>query len=274
MPADWTQGKDFNSAVCLSLVNGVECLNKFGRSSNVDAAKTDIWDGANATDDIKIYVAPTEARIHEIVSSDAGDDSAGAGARTLRLYGLKTWEDTEEAKEDIIMDGTTAVDTVNSYVFIYRMKVLTHGATSINIGQIKATAKTDSSISAIITALAGQTQMAIFAIPSTKTLMIDSMHASLNKSATGVCDMTLLVNDNPDDGVLNTFFKVKHTEGASASGSSSVDHEFTGGKRVDGPAIIKLQGLGSTVNLDVDANFDGKIFDKAEWGLENELAPA
>lgn len=233
-------------------------INKFGRSTNVDSGiDTDIWDGANATLDQDIWVAPTQARVHNIVSADAGDDGspAGVGARTIRVYGLTAW-DSPEVSEDITMNGVGAVATTNSYVIIHRMKVLTKGATSSNVGIIKATAVTDNTITAQINAGNGQTLMAIYGIPSGYTFYMTEVYASILKTgATGLADCTLFFNPEPDAELTN--FLVKHTFGAVSTGTSNVPKKFRPYKAFPGPGILKVQANGSAANLDVSAGFDG-----------------
>lgn len=233
-------------------------INKFGRSTNVDSGvATDIWDGANATLDQDIWVAPTQARVHNIVSSDVGDDGdpAGVGARTIRVYGLTAW-DSPEVSEDITMNGTTVVPTANSYVIVHRMEVLTKGATSSNVGIIKATAVTDNTITAQINAGNGQTLMAIYGIPSGYTLYMTGVYASILKTgATGLADCTLFFNPEPDAELTN--FLVKHTFGVISGGTSHVGIDYRPYKPFPGPGILKVQASGSAADLDVSAGFDG-----------------
>ncbi len=154
--------------IALGNVIGVTSIDKFGRTTNADTGIiTDIWDRANVTHNQPIWVAPTQARIHNIVSSNGGDDGnpAGAGARTIRVFGLTDW-DTKEVSEDIVLNGVGAIATQNSYVIIHRMFVLTKGATNVNIGFITATAAVDGTVTAQINPSQGQTQKAILGIPA------------------------------------------------------------------------------------------------------------
>jgi len=246
-------------------VSGQASVNKFGRApAGLQTTTTDVWDLADATPTQSVWLAPTAARIHAIVStSDEDSDTGGAvaqgdGCRTLRIYGLKTWG-TAESSEDIIMDGTTAKNTVNSYVIIHRMKALTWNTLGPNVGLITATAASDATITAAIVAgsMQGQTEMAIYGVPSTEVFYMYQVYAAINKSggAAASADMSVFYNPIPD--VLTTQYINKQTFSAVKDGSSDVSHPFNPPKIFTGPGIIKINGLGSAADLDLSAGFDG-----------------
>lgn len=239
-------------------IPGTFSVNKFGRATNCDAADpTDIWDRANATNDQAIFLAPTAARIHTLASTDDNDGKTGApsstGARTVRLYGLKTWS-TPESTEDITLDGTTGVNTVNSYVIVHRIKVLTSGASGPNIGTITATAASDATVTAQIQPLEGQTQMAIYGIPSTQTLYLTKFYAGIERdSPVGATALITLewcfdVENQP------TVFQVKHT--ISLTVGAPYNHPFNPYNAFAGPGILKLQVLSGDDNTIADGGFD------------------
>ncbi len=238
-------------------VPGVSSINKYGRSTNVDnGIDTDVWDRANVTDDQDVWIAPTEARIHQLVSSSASDDGspAGVGARTIEILGLTSW-DTKEVSEIITLNGMVNVPTVNSYVIIHRMEVLTKGATSVNVGVITATADVDGTVTAQINAGEGQTHMAIFGVPSVQTAFMPSYYATVIKNAAAVRIMiTLLVNPEPNTELIN--FISKHTFGLDSGGGSDIQHPFNPYNEFPGPTIIKVQANASANDSDVSAGFD------------------
>jgi len=251
--------KDYALEVSRGNVNGVSAVNKFGRSTNVDTENTDIWDVANSTDDQPIWLAPTAARIHSIVSTSAADAAAGTGALSLTVYGLTDW-DTKETSETVTLTGATPVNTVGSYVIIHRM-VCNYQAstTSANVGVITATAATDSTITAQINALEGQTQMAIYGFPSIQTFYMNDMYGGVNKQIAGSSNMSLLFNPNP--GVQELGFSVKSTFATNSAGETMAERIFRPPNKFSGPGILKVQGYGSVVNLDVSAGFGGYLVD-------------
>ena len=251
---------DYALEVSRGNINGVTAVNKFGRSTNVDSGvDTDIHDGANATDDVDTWVAPTQARTHQVTSTSTSDTSAGAGAKTLQVYGLTDW-DTAEVSETITMNGTSNVATANTYVIIHRMKVLTKGTSGPNAGVITATADTDTTVTAQINIGEGQTQMAIYGIPSIQTGYISEYYCSAVKGAAAASvAMTLLANPEPDVEV--TKFITKHTMGIVTDGSNFAEQVFSPYYKIAGPAIIKMQGNASAINTDVSAGFDIYLVD-------------
>jgi len=245
--------------ISAGFVDRFQGLNKFGRTLDADSGTlTDVWDGANSTTAQPIWLAPTAARIHALVSTDAADAGpAGNGAHSVQLYGLKTWA-SPETSEEIILAGATPVNTANSYVIIHRVKVTSFGSSGPNVGTISVTAADDSTLTAQINPGDGQTQMAIYGIPSGQSLFMTQYYASLNKAVKNAgADFRLVINPIPE--VQPAGFIVKHTLGAVSEGSGAVGHAFDPLFRIDGPAIIKLQVTTDTANSAADGGFDGYI---------------
>lgn len=242
--------------IAKSQIHGFSSVNKYGRTTNADSGDpTDIWDRANATQDQAIWLAPTAARVHAIVSGSADDDDGGNGANTIQIYGLTAW-DADEVSEVITMDGTTPVNTSNSYVIIHRMKVLTWGSTGPNTGLITATAAVDGTVTAQINAGEGQTQMAIYGVPSTKRLHVLSYYTSFQRAQpTGVsADIRLLLTD-PVNGNATKWI-TKHTQSLNTTGTSAINHAFEVPAIYNTPCIIKLQVNTDTDNSDLSGGFD------------------
>jgi hypothetical protein len=248
---------DFFIEVSRGNVPGISAVNKFGRNIEVDSGVTaDIWDGGHTGDESLIWVAPTQARTHTIASDSASDTDGGAGARRLKVFGLSDW-DTAEINEEIVMNTGSPPVTANSYVIIHRMQVLTKGATSVNVGTITATATGDATVTAKIRPNEGQTQMVVYGLPSTQTLYVGRLYGNVNKAggATGLIDVSLRANPEPQDELLN--FLVKHTFGLQTVGTSALTINYYTPKIFAGPAIIKIQAISGTDNMDISAGFDG-----------------
>ena len=263
-------GSPFELEVARGAVPGVSSVDKFGRNIEVDSGvSADVWDGGHtlASGGVSLdWVAPTAANKHNIKSSDTDDDGdpAGDGARTIRIYGLKDW-DLKEITEDIVMNGTTNVPMVNDMVIIHRMKVLTKGATDVNVGLITATATAPSAttVTAQILAGSGQTEMAIYGVPSIQKVYMNFFYGELDKAggAAGSVDVCLMVNPEPDVELLN--FLVKHRFGLQTVGTSAYPHPFDPPKEIPGPAIIKARVVSGANDMDISAGFDFILVDNS-----------
>lgn len=238
------------------LITGFSSVNKFGRAPNgVQTTPTDIWDRADATPTQQIWIAPTQARTHQLVSTSAADTGAGVGARTVRIFGLTSW-DTSEISEELTMNGLVNVPTVNQYVIVHRVEISTKGATSTNVGTITATADVDGTITAAVRPSLGQTQMVVYGIPSTHNAYIGLMYGTILRTggAAVAVDMGLLVNPEPQTELLN--FLVKETFSIAKDGTSAYTRPFYVPLEVEGPAIIKFQGTSTVSDTDVFGGFD------------------
>ena len=256
--------RNFDLEVAKGNISGHSAVNKYGRATDgVQVTATDIWDRADAAATQQIWIAPTEARIHAIASTSDLDGKTAApsstGARTVRVFGLTTWG-TAESNEDVTLDGTTPVNTSSSYVIIHRIKVLTHGTAGPNAGTITATAATDGTITAQIGVGNGQTEMSIYGIPSTQKAYMTSFdvnaHNTGNPSTVIETDFDLLVNEHPDVDETSAAFLVKANVGLIASGSTVFTKAYDPPLRIDGPAIIKFQGISTTADTEAVAEYD------------------
>lgn len=249
---------DFGLQVARGLISGVSGISKFGRApSGIQTTATDFWSRADATPTQQIWLAPTAARIHAVVSTSATDAAAGTGARTVQISGLKTWA-SAETSETVTLNGTTAVNTVEAYVIIHRMQVVTSGSASINAGTISATAATDATVTSIISIGQGQTQMAIYGVPSTQTLYMTRFYGHMNdSSSTARIDVQIRLNTNPDVQTLN--FINKRDIQLSHSGTSSNSTLVSVPIKFAGPCIMKIQGIANVTDVDASAGFDGYL---------------
>lgn len=258
---------DFGLWVSRGIVTGIGKVNKYGRAiDGIQVTPTDVWDRADAVATQQIWIAPTAARIHTLISTSIQDDgtpeAAGSGAQVVRVWYLPDWN-TAEAFEDVVMNGTAGVVMNNAAVIIHRMKVIELGATyNINAGTITATAAVDGTVTAQISIGTGQTLMSIYGVPSIQTLCVTgykvNAHNTGNPSTVAETDFEMLVNERPD---LNTLtFLNKSNLGLIVTGTSSDGRKYDGPPFcVNGPAIIKFQAITTLADTEATAEFDGYL---------------
>lgn len=242
---------------------GYEIINKFGRNPDIDQIASvtavligrDIWDLgiAGAT----MWVPPTDARTHQLASSDDEDGGAGTdtGALTIRIFGLDA--DYHVQQEDLVLNGTTDVATAKTYTMIYRMFVLTAGSEGRNLGNIDATADVDGTVTARITIDNNQTAMAIYQIPADRTGYLFASYASLHKAGGGAtfADTALMVME------FGGVWHLRDSLEVGTDGSSYIRHEYAAPVRIEGKAYIKLMGNPSKDAQDMSGGFDLLLID-------------
>lgn len=249
---DLATNREWYFEVAAGNVAGYYAVQKFGFNTAVGTTQETIWDAGGA------WVAPTAARVHNIVSTSTDDDLAGAGAQKIRIYGVTSWTDSSEVYEDIEMDGTTNVPTTNSFVCIHRMLVIQQGASASgpNVGVITATAVTDATVTAQMNAQEGQTQMAIYGIGDKQTIFVTGFYgdAARNSSSVGVT-LQLEYNDAVVTDETDGSFLTKHTIGGTQTGGLPLQHMYQPPNRFVGPGILKLSAEATASGTEVAGGF-------------------
>lgn len=191
-------------------------ITKFGHNADVDTGSVpeDIWGQGG------VYVAPTTARVHAIVSSSANDTSAGTGMRTVLIRGING--SYAATSETITLNGTTPVNTVNSYLHIHLMQSQTAGSGGVNAGAITATAATDATITCQMDIGEGQSASAIYLVPTGYTAYVMRIRARMNQST---------ANSAATIGLFTIPFglslQLKTSIGVNNTGSSFIELDYT-----------------------------------------------
>lgn len=86
--------------------------------------------GASYTD----QTTTLSAAVVKVSAANAADTATGTGARTVLLSGVDA--NYNEISEVIALNGQTAVNSVNSYLFVNSLQVLTTGSGNTNAGII------------------------------------------------------------------------------------------------------------------------------------------
>jgi hypothetical protein len=153
-------------------IAGLSSVNKFGFNDQVPTSFEVIALGSAN------FTYPTSAGTVTVVSDDADDTSAGTGARTIKIQGLDGNYDFQE--ETITMNGTTSVNSTNTFLRVNRMEVLTAGSSNGMEGTITATIGGNEQ-SRMEAEYDNQTLQANYTIPAGKTGYLTRIQATSTK---------------------------------------------------------------------------------------------
>lgn len=150
------------------------------RGSNLDVdngSVEDVW----SVGGVMVYL--TVAQTMSIVSTSAQDDGAplGNGARTILITGVDGTG--AEISETVILNGTTPVLTVNSYLRVNQTIVTTVGSLTFNDGDITTTSSGTIDIQSRIDANKGIDYGSHFTVPLGQTAFL--LQTELNSSKIG-----------------------------------------------------------------------------------------
>ena len=252
--------KDFALEAARGNIGGITAINKFGRNPDIDQAASatavnlgrSVWDGGIAG--AANWVEPTTARTHQIVSTDADDDTDGggtnAGARTVEIFGL----DSAYARqsETVTLNGTSNVATANTYTMVHRMVVRSAGATGYNEGDITATADTDGTVTAKITATFSQTLMAIYMIPAGETGYMTSWKAELHKAGGDATYADVFLMSK----AFGEVWRIRDIDALSSDGGGHVQQPYNPYKTFQAKELIMVIANPSKDGQDMSAGFD------------------
>lgn len=156
---------DYEFDIASGRFQGVSIVNKFGTNSDIDTGSVpeDIWEGGGLYTGFPTGTAETLS----VVSASANDTAAGSGARTIRIVGLDANFNVQS--ETVTLNGTTPVNTVNTFMRAHTATVLTSGSsnTAFNAGLITIK-HTTTTANVFLTMLAGrnQTNCSAYTVPA------------------------------------------------------------------------------------------------------------
>ena len=201
-PALRVIGNNFSWGIHLAdgSIEGVSHIEKFGMNTDVDSDKETIWDGG------EIYTYIETAETLTVTSDDPKDNPTGTGARNVEIQGLNS------AGEVVVEIVDLAGTSIQEFKRVFRVKVVTSGASGVNEGTISITSDDTSTVLAIIgidgtgshAAGRGQTFMALYTIPAGKTGYITQWTVGCGKQNTDAVATLMIRNpDAPGDGAWN-----------------------------------------------------------------------
>ena len=166
--------KSLAQAAQLGLISGGEWVVKNAARRDLTALDTEhVWTASPDS-----YTFPTSAAVCQVFSSSANDTSAGTGARTVFVKGLNG--SFVEVSETVTMNGTSNVNTTNSYIRVNEFYILTSGSNATNVGNIGCRHTVTNQLLEQIDAGLGTGMGVQFTVPAGKKLLIDTIQFFAN----------------------------------------------------------------------------------------------
>lgn len=235
----------FALQVARGQVQGHTAINIFGYNPDVDTSEESIWpDGGTIPH-------PTVASVLTISSSSASDTSAGTGARTVRVEGLDG--NYNVVSETVTLNGQTAVNTTNSYLYINSFYVITTGSGGVNAGNINAgtgtvTAGVPAVLYDIIATGYNNRTTGHYCVPAGYTGYMTSGVITTGQ-ASGSTSVTAFLKQHGPDGVLRV-------GAVSTLNNGSVQYDFSPPYAVPEKNCIGASAIGSATNNSASSFFN------------------
>lgn len=226
-------------------------IHKFGFMGDLGTTEKMVSVGSQIT--IPYLAAPA---LVELASTDVDDDAGDTGARTVQIEGLDA--NFNEISEVIIMNGQTEVSSVLEYLRVFRMFVLTAGATGSNEGIIHCgTGTFTSGVPAVkliqIAAGDNQTLFAGYTIPAGQNGHVRALTLSGGRTTgTTVALITVILKSRVPGGVWRVKEK-HHLIGASINLPYELGHlEFEEGTDIEVRAVSSAASTAVGADMHID----------------------
>jgi hypothetical protein len=217
----------------------------FGYNADVDTAEESVWpDGGTVPH-------PTVASVLQISSSSANDTSAGTGARTVAIVGVDG--DYNVVSETVTLNGQTAVNTTNSYLYVNEFYVTSVGSGGVNAGNINAgtgtvTAGVPAVLYDIIATGFNNRTTAHYCVPAGYTgYMMQGLFSA--GQASGSTAVTGFLKQHGPDGVLRV-------GAVAAVNNGTADYLFEFPYRIPEKNCVGASAVGTASNNSVSAYFN------------------
>lgn len=232
----------FELQVSRGQIMGHSTVIVFGYNPDVDTSEESIWpDGG-------VVPHPTVASVLKISSSSTDDASAGTGARTVTIVGLDG--NYDQVTETVTLNGQTAVNTTNSYLYVNQFYVATTGSGGANAGNINAgtgvvTAGVPAVLYDIIATGYNNRTTAHYCVPAGYTGYLTTGLVTTGQ-VTGSTSVTAFLKQHGTDGIVRV-------GAVSTLNNGSVQYDFTYPYIVPEKNCVGASAIGSSANNSASA---------------------
>jgi hypothetical protein len=234
------KNEDFNLEVSRGLIPGHTAVSIFGYNGDVDTSEESVWpDGSTVPH-------PTTASKLNIVSTSTDDDGspAGTGARTVYIEGLDG--NYKVVSETLTLNGTTNVETTQSYLYVNQFYVATVGTGGVNAGEI--TAKVSTTLYDLIAVGYNQRTTAHYCVPAGYTAYLTEGVITAGQ-ASGSTAVTAFLKQHGPDGILRVV-------AISTLNNGSIQYDFAYPVAILEKNCFGASAIGSANNNSVSAFFN------------------
>lgn len=251
--------------VSLGKVEGVSLERKFGDNLDVGTSDETVWRTGG------LYPWASTADTLNVVSANAADDVAGAGAQQITIWGLDA--SFNSLVEVVDLDGTgTPVTTSGSFTRVNRVRVTRVGTYAVggsvgqgaNTGNITVTHTSSGNTLAFVPAETGSTFQAVYTVPNGYTAVVNALRLGVTTTNKRVA-FNFRVRLGADD-VTTPFNSLFSTGGIR--GVADIDNITLGAPAAfPGKTDIEVRAASDAVATSLSAAFDIVLFENAKWGL-------
>jgi cephalosporin-C deacetylase-like acetyl esterase len=228
----------FELQVARNQIMGHSAVTVFGYNGDLDQTEESVWPNGGTVPH------PTTASVLDIVSTSTDDDAAGTGARTVFIEGLDN--NYNVVSETVVLDGTTVVETVNSFLYVNQLYVATTGSGGVNAGEI--TAKVSTTLYDLIAVGYNQRTTAHYCVPAGYTAYLTEGAITAGQ-ASGSTSITSFLKQHGPDGILRVV-------AISTLNNGSVQYDFAYPIAITEKSCFGASAVGSANNNSVSAFFN------------------
>lgn len=237
-------GKDFFLQAALGEVPSTTYRAKTAKRQNLGTSAERLWAASSGSFTFQ------SAGVVSVVSSSANDTAAGTGARTVQIQGF----DAGYAfiSEIVTLNGTTPVNSVNSYTRITNAVVLTAGSAESNVGNVSLTNIT---LQEFIPAGVGQGQSSLVTTEDSKSMLVRINLSAATETYAGITPPTVYVYKRSSTGLRTRIAEIKLYEKHVVDNillNSREDLYIEAFSTVDNIPVISLLGVLDGVANDTD----------------------
>ena len=242
---------DFNSEVALGRRQGISTWNKFGYNENVDTGAASV-----IADFGGVFQRITTGETIDIVSTSTDDTAGGDGCKSIVIYGVD--ENWDEQIVVIDLDGTTPVQTTESWLGVNRVAIYLAGSLQANAGTITLSSSTTAITLASMPVGEGTSQQLIFYVPRKHQFLATWLHLDAIKLTGGTTPKTNFFGWVFSD-VSNARYNV-YRDGIDTSNETHSDMKPTEPFVIGEKSVLYFEATTDTNNTVVRGRLSGKLF--------------